>query len=39
MDAVSQPDIDTPFASATFNDFEVASTAGNPILIDEKQGK
>ena len=37
--AVFQPGIDTAFLPSTFNDFEMASMAENPILISEEQDK
>ena len=39
MDAVLHPGIETPFSASTFNDFEMSSVAGIPILIDKEQNK
>ena len=37
VDAVFKTSINTPFSPPTFNNFEMSSLAGNPILIDEEQ--
>ena len=39
IDAVFRPDIDAPFSSLTFSDFEMDSMAENPILIDKAEEK
>ena len=39
VDAVSIPGIGSPFSISTFNDFEMDSMAGNPILNDKEPDK
>ena len=38
-DAVLDPGLETPSSASTFNDFEMSSVAGIPILIDKEQDK
>ena len=38
MDSVYRPEIDTPFSSSIFHDFQMeASTAANPIIVDDEE--
>ena len=37
MDSVHQPGIDTPFSPSILDDFEMGSTAANPIIVDHEE--
>ena len=39
MDAVYQPRIDTLFSPSIFDDFQMGSTAANPIIVDNEEDK
>ena len=39
MDSVFRPGIDTPFSATTFHDLSMEGSVGNPIVLDEKEGK
>ena len=39
MDSVYRPGIDTPFFPSIFEDFQMGSTAANPILVDDEEDK
>ena len=39
MDNVYRPGIDTPFSPSTFDDFQMGSTAVNPIIVDAEEVK
>ena len=39
VDKYFRPGIDTPFSPSIFNNFELGSLAGSPILTDEEQDK
>ena len=39
MDAVYRPGIDTPFSPSIFDDFQMGSTAANPIIVDDEEDK
>ena len=39
MDSFYQPGADTPFFSSVFDDFQMGSTAANPIVVDDEEDK
>ena len=39
MDTVCQPGIDTLFSPSIFDDFQMGSTAANPIIVDDEEDK
>ena len=39
MDSVYRPSIDTPFSPTPFDDFQMGSTAANPIVVDDEEDK
>ena len=39
MDSVYRCGTDTPFSTSTFDDFQMGSTAANPIIVDEEENK
>ena len=40
VDSVCSPGIDTPFSPSVFDDFQMnGSTAANPIIVDDEEGK
>ena len=39
MDSVYRPGIDTPFSASFFDDFQMGSTAANPIKVDDETTK
>ena len=39
LDSVYRPGIDTPFSPSIFDDFQMGSTAANPIIVDDEEDK
>ena len=39
MDSVRRPGIDTSFSPSTFDEFQMGSTAANPIKVDDEEDK
>ena len=39
VDSVYRPGIDTPFSPSIFDDFQMGSTAANPLIVDDEEDK
>ena len=39
MDNVYRPGISTPFSPSIFDDFQIGSTAANPIIVDDEEDR